>query len=133
MDIFTVLESIIPNEPNSNFGFIGSSLKENMGKIAESRSSSAVVITPAKKLKFLGEHFEVVVIDSDDILSLVAKDISRVIQKNRNVVCITDLSQKEVENIFEPFWFRDFNSFEVENRNIVVFKRWFGTRNLRER
>jgi hypothetical protein len=123
MSIKEVLESLIPDEPYSNIGFISRNFQKEIVDVANSKTSSAIEMKVSNRLPFLAEHFEAIVIEDDEVLEKVAKDVSRVIQKNRNLIVISKFSKEKIEELFQGF--TNFSSFQVENMKVTICKKWF--------
>jgi hypothetical protein len=128
MDLKQILESLLVNEPNSNFGFLSS---DEVGKVVEEiaieRVSNPIDFSAhiGKKFPFFGEHFENIVVEDDENLKAVASEVSRVLQKNRYLILITSFSIEEVTEVFQPLKFSNISEIETGETNIFMLKRWF--------
>ena len=131
LNIKDALKDFIVNEPNSNVGYLVSDevLKDEIEKITQERSSEAKDFSKynMKRIPFIGEFFETVIIQDDEKIldPLIAKSLAKVIQKNRIMVFITDLEVSKITSIYEPLDFTDFTSMQIGEQNIVLLKRWF--------
>lgn len=131
MDIYKALEDFIVDEPNSNIGYLveKTDFIEIIEKISLERNSTPINLSKynSKRFPFIGEFFETLIIEnSENILQpLFAKQLSKVIQKNRMLILITDIEIKKLKNIYEPFDFTDFTSIQIGEINFVLLKKWF--------
>ncbi len=128
MELINILQSLIVDEPNSNIAYLvqDSNLKQIIQNIIEERLSENIDLSRynLNRLPFLGEHFETVIIENDEVLTdrSFAKEIAKVVQKNRIVILITELNIENLKEVYEPLDFTDFSSVD---KNIIVMKRWF--------
>jgi len=131
LNIQDALKDFIVDEPNSNIGFLvhDEVLKKEIEKISQDRVSVSKDFAKLnlKRLPFIGEFFETIIIqDNKSILNpIVAKQLAKVIQKNRMMILITNIEVEKIQAIYEPFEFSDFSEFKINNLNIVLLKKWF--------
>jgi len=128
MKIDEILQSLIVNEPNSNIAYWvqDREIEKYIQDIAKERFSESIDISEYdfRRFPFIGEYFESAIIQNDEVVlnPIFAKELGRVVQKNRITILITKLDLEKVQNVYEPLNFTDFNMVE---KDILVMKRWF--------
>jgi len=131
LNIIDALKDFIVNEPNSNIGYlvVDEVLKDEIEKIALERFSETKDLSKynLKRIPFTGEFFETLIIEDDEnILNpFFAKQLGKVIQKNRMLILITNLEVENIQKIYEPLEFTDFNQIQIGEIEIILLKRWF--------
>ena len=131
LNIKDAFENFIVDEPNSNIGYLVSDeiIKEVIENISQNRSSNTKNFSKnnLKRLPFIGEFFETLVIQDDlNILNpIIAKQFAKIIQKNRMMILITEIAVEDIQKIYEPLEFTDFNLIEIDDLKLVLLKKWF--------
>jgi hypothetical protein len=122
-----ILENIMVNEPNSNFGFISSDeVGKLVSEIADERLSEAVDLSKnlGRRFPFAGEDFENIVLDGDSWIDSIS-EISRVLQKNRYLILFSKLSKDEIVELFEKHHFSNISEIEFSGIKVFTLKKWF--------
>ncbi len=132
MELNEIISSLVVNEVNSNIGYLTDSneLKELIDSIADERLSESIDLSTynINRLPFIGEFFETILIDNDTVItqSGASRQIAKVLQKNRDIIIMTELDIEKIEAVYEPLDFTDFNYIDNFNqKRIYTMKRWF--------
>jgi hypothetical protein len=131
MELLDILEQILVDEPNSNIGYILNN-DEVIQELANVKIDFDFInlknYNLDKKTEFIGEFFENLILEIDDNLLQninFLKEITRIIQKNRLLILITDLDILDVEKQLEPFHWTDFSEISFSDKKIIIAKKWF--------
>jgi hypothetical protein len=132
VELNEIISSLVVNEVNSNIGYLTDSneLKELIDSIADERLSESIDLSTynINRLPFIGEFFETILIDNDTVItqSGASRQIAKVLQKNRDIIIMTELDIEKIEAVYEPLDFTDFNYIDNFNqKRIYTMKRWF--------
>jgi len=131
MDIFDILASIIVDEPNSNIGYIlnNDEVIQELSKNNDLNFMNLANYNLTEKSEFIGEFFKnlILVIDlnllnNKDFLM----EITKIIQKDRLLILITNLDIFIIKKLLEPFHWTDFSEIITNNKKkVFIRKKWF--------